>query len=355
MILIQDNNEKIINNRIGELEKVKYINPSNNNILSEMNGLYLQELLELIEDYNLNLRKNLGLESDITFGLEIEFEKSNNDDIKKDLNELFPNKDKEWIFVEDDSLFSGGEINSPILIDSEETWDNLLKVCLAVGVHASIFKNSGGHIHVGTQVLGDRKEAWLNFIKLWSIYENIIYRFSYGEYLTARPCILRYAKPMNIEFMEYYINNKKDNAKLEDLFILLSKDKNQAVNFKNVLIDRIGDFDIKNTIEFRCPNGTLNPIVWQNNVNLFVNLLKYSKSNSFNDDILEKRCLLNLDKFTSIESYDEIYLDQVFELCDMIFNNNLDKLYFLKQYLKSFMVSNDKENFSKIKCLLSKI
>lgn len=351
MLKIQDNVE---NSNLIDGEIIKYINPCANTRLSEMSGLDVQDLLSFIEEYYLNLRRELGFSSDITFGLELEFEKSNNDAIKNELKELFLSKDKEWIFVEDDSLFSGGEINSPILTDNEEAWNDLLKVCLAVEPHASIFKNSGGHIHVGTQVLGDKKESWLNFIKLWSIYENIIYRFSYGEYLTARPCISRYAKPMSTEFMEYYLNNNKDDEKLEDLLTMLTTDKNQAVNFKNVLIDKIGNFDIKNTIEFRCPNGTLNPIVWQNNVNLFVNLLKYSKSSSFNEDILEKRYLLNSDNFTDIDSYDEIYLDQAFELCDMIFDNNLDKLYFLKQYLKSFKVSNDRENFSKTRCLLVK-
>ena len=37
-----------------------------------------------------------------------------------------------------------------------------------------------------------------------------------------------------------------------------------------------------------------------------------------------------------IYSYNQIYLEQALELCDMIFDNNLDKIYFLRQYLKSF-------------------
>ena len=64
---------------------------------------------------------------------------------------------------------------------------------------------------------------------------------------------------------------------------LSSITRNQAVNFKN-----IGSYE-KDTIEFRCPNGTLNPVIWQNNINLFVHLLEYAKSPDFNYDVIFKR------------------------------------------------------------------
>lgn len=68
----------------------------------------------------------------------------------------------------------------------------------------------------------------------------------------------------------------------------------------------------------------------------FVHFLKYCKSKSFDDDLVEKRHRLN--KFQNLKWYDEIYLEQALELCDMIFTNNFDKVYFLRQYLKSFQV-----------------
>lgn len=34
--------------------------------------------------------------------------------------------------------------------------------------------------------------------------------------------------------------------------------------------------------------------------------------------------------------YNKIYLEQALEFADLIFNNNIDKIYFLRQYLKSF-------------------
>lgn len=66
----------------------------------------------------------------------------------------------------------------------------------------------------------------------------------------------------------------------------------------------------------------------------------YCKSLKFNDDIVERRKRNNLNEYYSLEFYNEIFLDQALELSDLIFDNNLDKLYFLRQYLKSFEVCN---------------
>lgn len=62
------------------------------------------------------------------------------------------------------TLCKGAEINSPILQDTKANWNNLNEVCLIVDSLASIGKNSGGHIHIGTQTLGNNRGSWLNFI-----------------------------------------------------------------------------------------------------------------------------------------------------------------------------------------------
>ena len=45
--------------------------------------------------------------------------------------------------------------------------------------------------------------------------------------------------------------------------------------------------------------------------------------------------------YYDIALYDEIYLDQALELADILFDNNLDKVYFLRQYLKPFKIGNN--------------
>lgn len=337
---------------VGESPVFKFINPNGNDKLSDMSGIDLQELIVLIDEYYIQLRNQLGFEQYITFGLELEFENAMRDRIERKITETFPNRD--WITKRDGSLYNGAEINSPILRDNETTWRNLDKVCSIVKTSAVIGRKSGGHIHVGTQTLGNDRESWLNFIKMWSVYENIIFRFVYGDFLTARPSILRYAKPMSKIFWHDYEKLKADNASLESIIHEISGERYQAVNFWNVSIGNYNRFREANTIEFRCPNGSLNSAIWQNNVNFFVKFLLYSKNPSFNDNLVEQRHQSNLDKFAKLKWYDEIYLEQALELCDMIFTNNFDKVYFLRQYLKSFEVCKKNTDYPKARPLTKK-
>ena len=42
----------------------------------------------------------------------------------------------------------------------------------------------------------------------------------------------------------------------------------------------------------------------------------------------------------NLNKYGYIYLEQTIELADLIFDNNLDKIYFLSQYIKDGSVSS---------------
>ena len=91
----------------------KFIDPNNNDKLSEMSGLDLQDLMILIDDYYIKLRNQLGFGDNITFGFEIEFEHAMTKKIYNKLYSVFPNNT--WIIKGDGSLEEGAEINSPIL------------------------------------------------------------------------------------------------------------------------------------------------------------------------------------------------------------------------------------------------
>jgi len=330
----------------------KYLPSSDNTEISKINPGDLHELLLLLNNFYLTLRDNLDLDQSITFGLEIECEKSNDKKIKKDLNSLTLN-DK-WLVVPDRSLDQGIEIVSPILKDNKRNWIDLEKVCSVINKYAIIDRNAAGHVHVGSHILGKERESWINFIMLWSVYENIIYRFSYGEYLSARPSLKEYALPISSSLWYDYEKIIDYNINLESMIERIMYGKYSAFNLMNVYLSKINRFLKGNTIEIRCPNGTLNSVIWQNNVNFFTKLLLYCRSEKFNNDIVCQRKRINSDEYISLVYYDEIFLDQALELCDMIFDNNLDKLYFLRQYLKSFEVSNNND-YIKAKPVTKKI
>ena len=308
-----------------------YLKPNNNDILSKLTNPDLLNLLVLIDDYYLELRSNLNLNSEVSIGLELEFENTDKLEIARKIYQNFPKRD--WIVKNDISLHEGAEINSPILIDQSNSWNELAKICSIVYHYASIGENSAGHIHIGAHIFKDNKKYWLNFIKLWAVYENVIFRFLYGEYLTHRPKIANYAEPISNLLWEDYLELSKSKNDMIDILYKINHDRRKAINFENLDIYDYYKFGMDNTIEFRCPNGSLNPIIWQNNVNFITKLLLYSKSSSFNDEIINKRKSINKNYYYSLEYYDEIYLEQAMELTDLIFKNNIDKISFLRQYL----------------------
>ena len=312
----------------------KILKPEDNEQLSKLSGSDLLDIIVLLDEFLLTMRNRIGISESVTFGTELEFENANIPQISDD---LYRGLDS-WRLKMDGSLKNGGEVVSPILVDKNSNWGELRRVCHTIKRNASIGDNSGGHIHIGTQALGKDRTSWLNFIKLWSTYENVIYRFVYGEYLSARPSI-EFAEPMSSILWEDYENLSKKNESLDSILYYISHKRYQAVNFYNVRdFEQEGE---KNTIEFRCPNGTLESIVWQNNINLFAKMLLYSKRSDFNNDIINKRH--SKIKKIGIKYYNEVYLEQALEFCDLIFDNNEDKIYFLKQYLKSFEVVKTNE------------
>lgn len=304
-----------------------------NDRLSVLSGDDLQSFLVLLDDIFIEYRDSLNFSCSDTFGTELEFEEADVEFIEQNLF-------NDWILKEETTVRNGAEVNSPILHDDIELWSDLKKMCLFLSDNAVSGPNCASHIHLGIQSLGSDIESWLNFIKLFSIYENIIYRFSYGEYLSHRPAIKCYALPVAKRFYEIYSFVKSNNCDIETLIYELKYMRQQAVNFSNVDVNNIGKFGVKNTIEFRLSNGTFDHVIWQNYIVLFFSLIKYSVSDKFDHDILDKRYRFVSDKMSNLLFYNEIYIEQALEFADIIFNNNLDKLYFLRQYFKSFQVSS---------------
>lgn len=325
-----------------------YLNLKSNDYISQMNQEELNKFLDDLNGSYLKLRENLGFDKDVTFGLEIEFEHADYDAVKKELCDS--NLNKKWRLGYDYSLIEGREITSPILRDNSETWETVKQICSYVTPHAVIDNQCGGHIHVGAHLLKNQPTNWLNFIRLWQAYENIIFRFTYGEYTSAR-LSMKYSKPVKYTFDKKYdeilkkyqeINPQNETENeifiLDDIIKKVGGIRNRAINFGNITSSRIKE--LNNTIEFRCPNGTLNPIIWQNNVNLLVNILLCSTNNNFNKYVVDARVQKNeiYDDVDLILDYDEIYLEQALEFADLVFTDNLNKMYFLRQYLKSFQV-----------------
>ena len=306
----------------------KLIKPNENTLLSNMSKNMLDIFLELLKNYNLEYRNTLNFKKTTTFGYEIEVEDADIDIIK----DYLYSKKEEWFLLFDPSLKNGAEIPTPILKDNKKTWKEIENLFNFLKQHSIIKESCGGHIHIGNQVLGNSNKSLLNFLKLWSTYEHIIYRFSYGEDKKPRDAIKEYAKPISNDFWQTY-NEYKENLLVpkEEIIKKVTVTRNRGVSLKYLLFYERPDID---TLEFRCPNGSLNPIIWQNNTSLFVKLLEYSKNPNFNNNIVNIRHNKRQNIYSNLDKYNIIFLKDALELADLIFTNNLDKIYFIKQYIK---------------------
>lgn len=348
--------EEILNNK----SIFTYLNPNNNDILTNMSISDLINIRMELQKYYLEPREVLGIDKTVTFGTEIEFEDSKRNIIEEELAKTFPSNN--WKVVDDRSLNAGGEINSPVLRDTKENWIDLSTVCNIVDTNAKIMNNTSSHVHIGMQILGNNPKYWRNFAKLWMTYEYIITRFLFGEYISARERFSYFSFPISEELIED-IDKLEEYSKCTSAVNILTKlnktnEKRRSVNFRHIgktpayNYDREAD---KNTIEFRGPNGTFNIVIWQNNINLLVKLLEYCKREDFNDEFINKRLKDIIDRGipSNIIKYSRIHINEAIEFADLIFTNNLDKVYFLRQYFKDMKVSYDplvkSEEFTTVK------
>lgn len=343
----QVGNSKDINVEINT-DIFKLLYPNSNDALLRMTASDRVYLMMLMKKYYLAYRDKLNIDKDVTFGLEIEFEEAYRDIIELNIYNMFDNT---WIVADDGSLSNGGEVKSPVLRDTEKAWIELGSVCNIVDNNAYALDNTSAHVHIGMQILGNNPKYWYNFALLWMTYENVISRFLYGEYVSARPRIMEFAPPISKDLIDDLDRLKRCTNKVTALYILKAleggRGRHQSVNFTNVAdADKVPPYKYntvmnKNTIEFRGANGTFNPIIWQNNVNLLVKLLEYAKNDNFDEETIIKRLKENIqDGIPSVlDKYTRIYIDESLELVDLIFTNNLDKVYFLRQYVKSGEVS----------------
>ena len=266
-------------NKENNKEIFKILNQTSNDIISQMNNSDRVQLMMSLRKYLLELRKKLNLDKNVKFGTEIEFEDANREQIEINLYSDFPNY--KWIVKDDASLYQGAEAVSPVLSDSEKTWTDLSNVCNTISNNAKIIRSASGHIHICMNILGNNPKYWRNFAKLWMTYENIIFRFLYGEYTSPRQDIEKYAKPISKTLIDDF-DRIEDRAQMISANYMMKvlnagDDRRKSINFRNVSNTELYNFDKevdKNTIECRVANGTFNPIIWQNNINLLIKLLK---------------------------------------------------------------------------------
>lgn len=305
-------------------------------LLSKLSKQDLKQLFRALENYKFKYRKTLELDERVSFGTEIEFEDVLLYYVKKEFSKHPSFHD--WIVKEDksvryiiDGFDVGGEVSSPILHDLESDWKNLSNVIQTLQMlHAHAKDKTSLHVHVGSQIFGEDLENVIRFVKIWCIFEHVIFKFAYGRLREARSQILYFAHPI-AEVTK--LKEKKIPHYFETIGRpkSLSLDKKWALNFQNYYslssMEELG-----NTIEIRCANGSLDRNIIQNTIHFYLKLMMYVTSEEY-DDVLINRLFDRL-HVKDFAEYADIYIKDALKLVDLIFDSSLDKINFLKQYIK---------------------
>lgn len=284
---------------------------------------------------NLKIPKLLNLSNDITFGIEIEFEKVKLKDVeskleKSKLQGLLSNG---WILKQDDSLIKykdsigiGGELTSPILTDTIKSYKEIRNACHIIKSIGGISTTDcGGHIHIGSNILKDNPKYYIRLMKLWFLFEDEIARFSIGENLEKRINMDFYAKSNYEVFSNAYLY---ENLNYLELLKYIIDDKKHGISF--FYLDENKPF---HTIEIRCPNGTVNENIWKNNINFFIKLLLSCSNNTKNWDEIDY-LYKNANKIKKDKYNIDINVEKANYLKNFIFDNEFDKENFMLQYKK---------------------
>ncbi len=294
----------------------------NNNVINKINGI------------NFKYVSSINIPKNITFGTEIEFVNARFYDVKWKLakrqrqNKLSNYKlEKESTVMHRDvrNNVLGGELVTPILNDSINSWKTLKYACdFLIKMGAKIDRNCSNHIHIGINIFENNLDYFIRFLKVWTIYEDIIYYFSCNEQLQIRNKINSYAKEIGMEIFKMFEQKYTKTEIIDKLkFILL--DKTYALRFSTF-----------ETLEIRVPAGTLNSTIIQNNISFFIKLILYCKSNYYNEKLINEKFSLHDKNKSSIFNCKVINLDKALELSNLIYTTELEKLNFLRQYLKLF-------------------
>ena len=274
-----------------------------------------------------------------TFGVELEFVGGDAEDIARELYDLgitaapyrlnyhaTVSDNTKWKLERDGSVSSGsqgGELVSPILKDTPETWRQIEVICEVAKRHGARVNHScGGHVHIGMNKLDTARQRWRRFFKMIENYEECLYRAAGGDLGRIRSNASSYATSFSERAAE--ANRMSFNMETEEHVRHLAQrvsrlNRYYGINLKNIAIDRAP------TVEFRYFNGSLNPKQIQANIKLaagIINAAEKSRWRDTEDENYRKRGQILKNTNTSTGTRTK---EKIIELLDIAFSRKKDK------------------------------
>lgn len=302
-----------------------------------------EEILRAVQESDIKTPKTkLDIDPSISFGFELEVSGISTKVVKElaskkpltaklketqNLSDAFTG----WTIESDGTVPDGLELISPIIYDTEKDWHQVKSNCEALqALGAETDYKCGGHIHIGSNILGTNEDAWKNFFKMWSLSEPLLYKISNKpkednretvkyEFAPTKPIIDELLKTDSVK-----INNYNDVIKLADAYTRRSVKgytcvgRGKAMNLQCIAEGK------QSTIEFRIPNGNIDFTELQRTAELYARMLQTSRMMAdypdYKKDIFEK-----LEKSQSED-------DKIANFLDLIFDNTKDKAIFYERF-----------------------
>lgn len=263
----------------------------------------------------MEFRSKLTLPHKANFGLELELDKVDLLEVRELVGR---NIGGDFSVKNDKSLTTGmnAEINTPVLRNSKATWELLKRMGeLLKKINAS-YDRCSFQVNFDGSLLPSVEDK-VRFLKIYAMYEDIVYRFSKGEDLSYRDSLEEYASPIILTLKGVLsINN---DAVVE----MFSNQKRYGICFKTK------DCDL---IEFRTPNMTDNVCLWQNYVTFFYYLLNLVHSGKINMREVDEY-ISSYSRIYILENYEKEKEEKALQLSKKLFCNSTDRINFMHQYL----------------------
>lgn len=261
-------------------------------------------------------REVLGIPKKVNFGLELELDKIDPDEVYKLVRKEFGSS---WIVKEDKSLTKGenAEIVSPVLHNTKDTWILLKKMGELLERLNPNYDKCSFQVNFDGSIL-PRVEDKVRFLKLYAMYEDIVYRLSQGDRGSYRDSMEEYAAPI-ILYLKGGLSISNEAS-----INLLSNQKRYGIAFK--------DKDSKDLIEFRSPNMSSNPIEWQNYINVFYYMLMAASKPKYDKSEVD-RYVDHYYKCYILEDYEREKREKAIQFAKVILPGNTDKSNFFHQYM----------------------
>lgn len=286
----------------------------------------------------------IRIDKNITYGIEIESE-GDFYQFVMELEYLLPRSEQLagkidfWKAEQDASLIRGVEVVSPVLTDNAKSIEDIYIICSLLqkaGLKAS--ERCGGHIHIGADHLKS-KEAYANLLEICGNTEEILFKISNEKGYVPRGDVLETAKSISPKINRAVKEGFLDISDDTDLneFIEQIKDAQEerrySINFKK---------ETQRTIEFRTPNGTINPQTWVDNIRLFGRIVEISErlaeiENSKSLSVSEEdiRLLYLRDRLTKDIPEEE----KAEMLCRLLFKQDEREIYMERYRVNSELIS----------------